>query len=401
MSARLGPSGLEVFAVEDDAVQVTWRRSPRGPVGLRATAGSVEVGVEVDGDGGPGGVAIGGLPADERVTVVVSPGGRSLSTHTLAPPPGRLLFRFATVNDLHIGATAFGLSGRMVERPAPPPANAHPIRCARAAVRDALAWGAQLLVVKGDLTDTSSPDHWHQVGELLAGLPVPVEVVPGNHDVSATGTVPAGPELSRHGLHLVHGVQVLDLPGVRLVLVDTTLPGHDRGRIAHVQDEVVGVVGRAPGPAVVALHHHPQRFRVPTFLPPGIPGPEASAFLDAIEAANPATLVTSGHTHRHRRRGHGALTLTEVGSTKDFPGAWAGYAVYEGGVRQVVRRVTAADCISWTEYTRRAVWGAWGIWAPGTLGDRCFSVTWPSATRSDWRTRTTSAGRRPDRPAAG
>ena len=35
-----------------------------------------------------------------------------------------------------------------------------------------------------------------------------------------------------------------------------------------------------------------------------------------------------------------AIPLVEVGCTKDYPGAWAEYRVYEGGYTQVVRRVT-------------------------------------------------------------
>ena len=87
--------------------------------------------------------------------------------------------------------------------------------------------------------------------------------------------------------------------------------------------------------------------------------------------------MTAGHSHRHRRRTHRSVTITEVGSPKDYPGTWAGYVVHEGGVRQVVRRVDRPDCIRWTEYTRRAALGLWGQWSPGRLDDRCFSLTWP------------------------
>jgi hypothetical protein len=103
-----------------------------------------------------------------------------------------------------------------------------------------------------------------------------------------------------------------------------------------------------------------------------------AAFVDRVRWARPATMITSGHTHRHRRRTVGSVVLTEVGSTKDFPGSWAGYVVHEGGIRQVVRRVASPDLLRWTDETARAACGAWGAWSPGIGSHRCFTHTWPA-----------------------
>jgi hypothetical protein len=100
------------------------------------------------------------------------------------------------------------------------------------------------------------------------------------------------------------------------------------------------------------------------------------ALLHTIHAANPDTIVASGHTHRHRRHQFGSVVAAEVGSTKDYPGTWAGYVVHEGGIRQVVRRVAAPHCIAWTESTRNAVGGVWGRWSPGLRSHRCFVHRW-------------------------
>jgi hypothetical protein len=70
--------------------------------------------------------------------------------------------------------------------------------------------------------------------------------------------------------------------------------------------------------------------------------------------------------------------IAETGSTKDFPGSWAGYTVHEGGIMQTTRRVMAPDAIRWTERGRRVLGGVWGIWAPGVRSHRCFTYTWPS-----------------------
>jgi Icc protein len=70
--------------------------------------------------------------------------------------------------------------------------------------------------------------------------------------------------------------------------------------------------------------------------------------------------------------------VTEVGSTKDYPGVWAGYKVFEGGIIQLVRRTSDPDVMAWTEATRRAVNGQWRRWSPGRMADRCFTVDWPA-----------------------
>jgi predicted phosphodiesterase len=372
-------SSFDVFAVEDTTVQVTWRGLRSGErLHVEVTReGSREVVASTAADGVPaGGAVLNGLAPRTAYVARLSGAGddHEAPFETLGAPKGAPTFKLATINDLHVGNDSFGYLDRMHE--GSHYADLHPIRCSRAAIADALEWGAQMLVVKGDLTHKGWPEQWAQVGEMLAGLPVPVAIAPGNHDLGPDRTVEPQAALAALGLHLAHGVEAVDLPGIRLVLADTVIPGSNGGRIAYLQEDVCGVVARAPGPALVAMHHHPQRFSHPTFLPRGIPGPEARAFLAAVAAANPRTLVTTGHTHRHRRHQIAGLTVTEVGSTKDYPGAWAGYAVSEGGIRQVVRRITRPDCIEWTERTRRAALGFWGIWAPGRLADRCFTVDW-------------------------
>jgi len=134
----------------------------------------------------------------------------------------------------------------------------------------------------------------------------------------------------------------------------------------------------AVGPVLVAVHQQFQRWERTTHWPPGITSSDGRAFLDRLAGANPAALVTSGHTHRHRASHHGPLRLSEVGSTKDFPGTWAGYAVHEGGIRQVVRRVADPLALRWTDSTRHSYLGVWGAWAAWNRGARCFSHPWPS-----------------------
>ncbi len=325
-------------------------------------------------------MSLDGLPPDTPVDLTLrTPGGsrhRAGRFRTLAPPPGRLLGRFATVNDIHIGERAFGLL-RTLKRPAAGLAQSYPVLCARSALDEARAWGAQAVVAKGDLTYHGRSAEWEEVGGLLGGLPVPVDAVFGNHDV-ARRAVDGRAALAAHGLVVPHHPFSRDLPGIRVVLAHSEMRGHSGGRMTRAQrTRVAELLEEAQRPAFLVLHHYLQRHRMPTIYPRGIRGDEARALLNAVIAANPATMVSTGHSHRNRRRAHGPVVITEIGATMHYPGVWAGYAVHEGGIRQVVRRVAAPEAMEWTERTRRVLLGLWGLWTPGLRADRCFSHSWP------------------------
>ena len=88
---------------------------------------------------------------------------------------------------------------------------------------------------------------------------------------------------------------------------------------------------------------------------------------------------TAGHTHRHRVRWiDGRIPSIEVGCVKDFPGTWAEYRVYDGGVLQVVHRVSSPEALAWSEECR-VLYSDFGVdyaaYAMGTLADRCFAIS--------------------------
>src|SRR5690606_29801278 len=123
-----------------------------------------------------------------------------LEARTLLRPPGELLHRIATVSDTHIGTRSTGFLHTIIERPEP--AEAHPVRCARAALREARAWGVSHLVVKGDLVDHRQPGRCAQAAPVSEELDVPISVVPGNHEWSGRGDRDPAAGLARHGLDL-------------------------------------------------------------------------------------------------------------------------------------------------------------------------------------------------------
>jgi 3',5'-cyclic AMP phosphodiesterase CpdA len=299
-------------------------------------------------------------------------------------PPGPLLCRFATISDCHIGERSVGPLKRLHDpRPRPPGLVPYPARCARAAIAEAEDWGAELIIAKGDLTREGEAEEIYQAVDVLASGSVPVEAILGNHDVR--GPVDAAAVIAACGLpHLAVARQprARDLPGVRLVMGHSPQPGRHGGALdAPAAAELARLAAATTTPVVVALHHPPRRWPVETHYPPSIARDDSRRLVTGLAAANPATLIVAGHTHRNRRYRVGRVTVAEVGSTKDYPGQWAGYSVYEGGIRQVVYRVAAPAAIAWTETTRRAMGGIWGWWSPGRLSDRCWTLEWPEPVR--------------------
>ena len=385
-----------MFAVEDDTVQITWSWLPVLHVTFEIAGRSIDVdatppawyrtfaGIRPPaGTGGPGALTIAGLEPDTSYEISMSGDGlprRHVATaNTLRPPPGRLLSRFATISDCHFGETKLGPLRRLHD-PVPRPDGMEPytVRCTTAAINEAEKWGAQTLVAKGDLTQDGEEAEFRTALDVLARAQVPVAVAFGNHDVRGPVPVAIAAEwFGATGITAAVGTLHIDIPGARLILSHTPLPDRHGGRISATDiRDVVAAAGGTDAPVVLALHHPLRRWPVETHYPPSMRWRDSRALAEGLRAANPRNLVIAGHTHRNRRYSTGGVTVVEVGSTKDYPGQWAGYAVYEGGIRQVVRRVEHPDAIAWTQMTARAIGGLWKWWSPGTLEDRCWTIRW-------------------------
>ena len=84
--------------------------------------------------------------------------------------------------------------------------------------------------------------------------------------------------------------------------------------------------------------------------------PDDSERLVAVFARRPSLVgYFAGHTHRNRVRrfaATGAVPWVEVACVKDFPGTWAEYRVFEGGIIQVHRRISTPEALAWSERCR-------------------------------------------------
>lgn len=374
--------GVRVFAVEPTSVQIDWAALGPGPVTVRAADSSVEVTT----DGGPGVVALDGLPTGRSLTVTITgagvPGGTgsggvlTLPVTTPAPPPGEEIARIATISDAHVGETTFGYLHTIGEPRSTAPGDAHSLRAVRAAIAESLDWGARRLVCKGDIVDQSHPGHWADTLALLETVPVPVHLVAGNHEVKKRRSVDPGDALAGSTVRYTSSVDAVELGGASLVLVNSSVPDHERGQLAAASDDLEAALADAEGGALVAMHHHLRTGNAVSAWPVGVPRREATDLLDRIARIHPDTMITSGHVHRNRLRRHGPLVLSCVGSVKDYPGVWAGYVFHEGGMRQVIRRVAEPSVVAWTDRTGDALVGFYRFWTPSSLAKRCPVVVW-------------------------
>jgi 3',5'-cyclic-AMP phosphodiesterase len=293
-----------------------------------------------------------------------------VTVRTLPRPPGELLCRFVTVNDLHFGEVE---AGRIDDDPGGPIQRAEPDERPYAetmnhgAVDEIEAIDPTVVVVKGDITRDGAPEEFaafeacyrERFGDRLV-------VTRGNHDAYRGQTDYAGD----------HWVE---LPGVAVALVDTVIPTKTTGSLSTTQLEWLEAHAAASDRPVIVMGHHQQWIngkRSDDYF--GLHPDASEALAAVIERQRTIVAYTAGHTHRHRvRRTADGVPSIEIGCVKDFPGTWAEYRVHEGGIMQVVHRISTPDALAWSERCRH-LYADFGVdyetYALGTLADRCFTL---------------------------
>lgn len=313
--------------------------------------------------------------ADVRVYDELIPGtdytydGHSFRTF---PDLGERLATFATVNDVHFGETVCGVLESYDDGPTfstEPGDDPYPEVMNRAVIADIEAISPDAVVAKGDLTTHGIREEYDAfLAHYGAAFGDRLLHVRGNHDAYAGETFAADAPVA----HV--------LPGVVLAVLDTVIPTDTPGRVTADQLEWLDdLAATADRPVLVFGHHHvwspDSNHRPDTYF--GI-NPDDSECLVEVVARRPAIAgYFAGHTHRNRVRhigATGAVPWVEVACVKDFPGAWAEYRVFEGGVLQVHRRASAPDALAWADKTRAMFGGAYVEYAFGALEDRCLVV---------------------------
>lgn len=288
------------------------------------------------------------------------------------PDLGERLATFATVNDVHFGEEVCGIldgfenSALFRSEPGEDP---YPEVMNRGAIAEMQAIHPDTVVVKGDLTANGTREEYEAF--LAAYEPAfgdRLVHVRGNHDGYNGEDYAAFP------------MQLVDLPGARLAVLDTTRPMHTQGRLTSDQLAWLDdVAGEADVPVLVFGHHHPWD-PASNQRPAGYFGinPDDSERLVEVIARRPSIRgYFAGHTHRNRVRhfaATGDVPFVEVACVKDFPGSWAEYRVHERGVLQIHRRISSPRALAWSEKTRGMFEGIYPQYSFGELEDRCFAI---------------------------
>jgi 3',5'-cyclic-AMP phosphodiesterase len=312
------------------------------------------------------------LDLDGRIRVErdLSPGTHfefdGVSVTTLERP-GEYLCSVATTNDVHFGETVCGeVVGTEIgpvfrsgpdEEPYPSMMNRH-------AVEEILRFEPAAMVVKGDLTDQGRP---YEFDAFLSCYQTAfgdrLWFVRGNHDCALTDDVPGSQPL-----------QVIEVEGAMIILLDTSRPGLANGTLSLAQLEELDELARTADCPVIVLGHHPiwdeetqpRQDDVFSLLP------DPSEHLIDIVGRRPSIVTyAAGHTHRNRVIERYGVPFVEVASVKEFPGAWCEYQIFDGGILQVTRRILNDEARAWSDKTKQMFHGHFEEYSWGSLSERC------------------------------
>ena len=191
-------------------------------------------------------------------------------------------FLVVQLSDPHIGAD-WG-DGDPVARLAATVAEVRALESAPAAV-----------LISGDLADHAADPEYEQLRELLAPIDAPLYALPGNHDGRAAlrrhfGAPGAGDEPIQYAV---------DLGPLRLVALDTVLPGEDRGELgaARLGWLQTTLAGAPETPTIVALHHPPLTTGAAIFDEIGLAPGDQLALGEVVRRHPQVRRIVAGHLH--------------------------------------------------------------------------------------------------------
>jgi Icc protein len=161
----------------------------------------------------------------------------------------------------------------------------------------------------GDLVDGGTPTEYARLRHLLSPLPMPVYLIPGNHDDrdALRQAFADYPKMPREGF-----IQyVVDDGPLRLIAVDTLLPGASGGRVDRERLTWLDArLGEAPSkPTMIFMHHPPFKTAIEYMDGIGLEGADAMA--EVVRRHPQVERVVCGHLHRSiQSRWAGTVAMT-------------------------------------------------------------------------------------------
>jgi len=189
----------------------------------------------------------------------------------------------AQLSDLHIGTAAEGVD---------------PLVRLEAVVEAVRALPNQVdaVLVSGDLSDNGSEKSYRLVRSLLDRFECPVHVLPGNHDDRARLRVAFGlPGVGDEPINYT-----AEVGEIRLVLLDSNVPGRDPGRFGPRDlawlDERLGEEPERP--TLLAVHHTPLATGLPGWDAINLDPSEREALAGVVARHPQLRAIVGGHLHR-------------------------------------------------------------------------------------------------------
>lgn len=169
------------------------------------------------------------------------------------------------------------------------------------------------VIITGDLADHGQAQAYEQLRELLAPVAVPTYLATGNHDdpdavlAAFAGTVHLGGGGALH--------YAVDLPGARLIVLNSWLRGSGAGRIGQEQLAWLdATLSRRPEtPTVLAFHHPPVAVGIPFLDAIGLL--DADALAGVVAGHRQVVRVLCGHVHRAVTASFAGTLMTTAPST--------------------------------------------------------------------------------------
>jgi 3',5'-cyclic-AMP phosphodiesterase len=168
------------------------------------------------------------------------------------------------------------------------------------------------IVVSGDLAENAADAEYEHVRARLSPFGVPVYVVAGNHD--DRGAVRRAFDLPGGGSEPVQ--YAADLARLRLVVVDSTSPGRDGGRLDRERLAwLEATLAEADAPTMLAMHHPPMPTGLPAFDRIGLADADRAAFGSVVARYSCVRSIVAGHAHRPIAARFGACAVVVAPST--------------------------------------------------------------------------------------
>jgi Icc protein len=161
----------------------------------------------------------------------------------------------------------------------------------------ALKPAQDVVIITGDLTESGMPAEYATITTLLSQLPMPVFVIPGNHDRR---------DNFRNALAHLPGVTTdptyvqytVDDGPVRLVMLDTVVPGAAHGELRQEQltwlDNALAAMPDKP--TMIGMHHPPFLCGIAHMDRIALRNPEA--FTAVVARHSQVRRIVCGHHHR-------------------------------------------------------------------------------------------------------